>query len=84
LEYQLKRRSERLETYQRAIDLLTNYGWRNVSGRKYDVVNEFTIPFVRSANRVRIHGSPASVVAIDEVQKGFAMLNGAKRRRISL
>ena len=81
LEYQLKRRSERLETYQRAIDLLTDYGWRNLSGRKYDVVNEFTIPFVRSANRVRVHGSPASVAAMDEVQKGFAMLSGSKNDR---
>jgi hypothetical protein len=45
------------------------------------VVNEFTIPFVRSANRVRVHGSPASVAAIDEVQKGFAMSNVAKNDR---
>jgi hypothetical protein len=81
LEYQLKRRSERLETYQKAIDLLTDYGWRRVADRKYDVVNEFTIPFVRSANRVRVHGSPASVAAIDEVQKGFAMSNVAKNDR---
>jgi len=82
LEYQLKRRSERLETYQRSIDLLTDYGWRNVNGRKYDdVVTEFTIPFVRSANRVRVHGSPASIAAMDEVQQGFAMLSGSKNDR---
>jgi hypothetical protein len=81
LEYQLQRRSERLEIYQKAIDLLTDYGWRNVGGRKYDVVNDFTIPFVRSANILRVHGSPASVAAIDEVQKGFAMSNGAKNDR---
>ena len=27
LEYELKRRSERQETYQTAIDLLTDFGW---------------------------------------------------------
>jgi hypothetical protein len=48
------------------------------SGRKYDVVREFTIPFVRAANRVRVYGSPASIAAMDEIQEGFAMLNRAK------
>lgn len=78
LEYQLKRRSERQETYQKAIDLLTDRGWRTISDRKYDIVREFTIPFVQAANRVRIYGSPASVSAIDDIQDGFAMLNKAK------
>jgi len=78
LEYQLKRRSERQETYQTAIDLLTDWGWRETSDRKYDVVRDFTIPFVRTANRVRVYGSPASVAAMDEIQEGFAMLNRAK------
>jgi hypothetical protein len=77
LEYQLKRRNERQETYQTAIDLLTDWGWRS-SDRKYDVVHEFTIPFVRAANRVQVYGSPASIAAMDEIQEGFAMLNRAK------
>ena len=78
LEYQLKRRSERQETYQTAIDLLTDFGWRSTFDRKYDVVREFTVPFVRTANRVRVYGSPASIAAMDEIQEGFAMLNRAK------
>jgi hypothetical protein len=77
LEYSLKRRSERQETYKTAIDLLTDWGWRS-DDRKYDVVHEFTIPFVRAANHVRIYGSPASIAAMDEIQEGFAMLNRAK------
>jgi hypothetical protein len=79
LEYQLKRRSERQETYQAAIDLLTDFGWRTTTDRKYDVVRDFTIPFVRAANRVRVYGSPAAVAAIDEIQEGFAMSNRAKK-----
>ena len=78
LEDQMKRRSERKETYQAAIDLLTDLGWREISDRKYDVVREFTIPFVRTANRVRVYGSPASIAAMDEIQQGFAMSNKAK------
>ena len=78
LEYELKRRSERQETYQAAIDLLTDYGWRSTFDRKYDVVREFTIPFVQVANKVRLYGSPASIAAMDEIQEGFAMLNRAK------
>jgi hypothetical protein len=78
VEYQLKRRSERQETYQRAIDLLTDRGWRTISDRKYDVAREFTIPFVQAVNRVRVYGRPASVAAMDEIQDGFAMLNRAK------
>ena len=78
LEYHLKRRSERQETYQTAIDLLTDRGWREASDRKYDIIREFTIPFVRVANRVRVYGSPASIAAMDEIQEGFAMLNRAK------
>ena len=41
-------------------------------------MREFTIPFVRVANRVRVYGSPASIAAMDEIQEGFAMLNRAK------
>jgi hypothetical protein len=54
-ELQLKRRSERLENYQTAIDLLTDRGWRS-DDPKYDkaIVREFTIPFVRAVNRVRV------------------------------
>jgi hypothetical protein len=78
LEYQLKRRSERQETYQTAIDLLTDRGWRQISDPKYDIVREFTVPFVRTANRVRVYGGPASIAAMDEIQEGFAMSNRAK------
>jgi hypothetical protein len=78
-ELQLKRRSERLENYQTAIDLLTDRGWRS-DDPKYDkaIVREFTIPFVRAVNRVRVYGSPASIAAMDEIQDAFRMLNRAK------
>jgi hypothetical protein len=78
-ELQLKRRSDRRENYQTAIDLLTDWGWRS-GDPKYNegIVREFTIPFVRAANRVRVYGSPASIAAMDEIQNGFRMLNRAK------
>ena len=78
-ELSLKRRSERLEIYQQAIDLLTDRGWRS-DDPKYSraIVREFTIPFVRAANRLRVYGSPASIAAMDEIQDGFRMLNRAK------
>lgn len=78
LEYQLKRRSERQETYQTAIDLLSELDWRQAYDRKYDVVRDFTMPFLRAANRVRVYGSPESVAAMDEIQDGFAKRNSAK------
>jgi len=76
----LKRRGERLENYQTAIDLLTDFGWRS-GDPKYDeaVEREFSIPFVRAANRVRIYGSPATIAAIDEIQNALRMRNIAKR-----
>ncbi len=77
-EYRMKRRAERQETYQAAIDLLTDWGWRSFDP-KFDIVSEFTIPFVRVANRVRVYGSPASVAAVDEIQRGFAMLNKSEK-----
>ncbi len=76
-EVELRRRDERLETYQKAIDLLTDFGWRS-GDKNYDIEQAFTIPFVRAANRVRVHGSPASVAAVDEIQGGFAKWNEAK------
>jgi hypothetical protein len=76
-EAELRRRDSRLETYQKAIDLLTDFGWRS-GDKDYDVVHEFSIPFVRAANRVRVHGSPASVAAMDEVQLALAQMNRAK------
>src|SRR3989442_1734310 len=57
---------------------VTVFGWRSIFDRKSDVVREFTIPFVRTANRVGVYGSPASIAAMDEIQEGFAMLNRAK------
>jgi hypothetical protein len=76
-EYQVKRRGERQETYQTAIDLLTDWGWRSDTDPNFDVVRDFTIPFVRAANRVRVYGSPASIAAMDAIQEGFAKLNRA-------
>ena len=67
LEYQLKRRSERQETYQTVIDLLSEFGWRVSFDKKYDVLKDFNLPFLRAANRVRVYGSPATVAAIDEI-----------------
>lgn len=77
-EAELRRRDSRLETYQKAIDLLTDFGWRIRGDKPYDIENEFTIPFVRAANRVRVHGSPASVAAMDEVQRALDKMNHAK------
>lgn len=76
-EVELRRHDERLETYQKAIDLLTDFGWR-YGDKSYDIKQAFTIPFVRAANRVRVHGSPDSVAAMDEIQVGFAKWNDAR------
>jgi hypothetical protein len=76
-EAELRRRDSRLETYQKAIDLLTDFGWR-YGNKDYDTKHEFTIPFVRAANRVRLHGSPATIAAMDEIQQGLAKWNQAK------
>ena len=78
LEYQLKRRSERQETYQTVIDLLSEFGWRVSFDKKYDVLKDFNLPFLRAANRVRVYGSPATVAAIDEIQLALQMGNRAK------
>jgi hypothetical protein len=79
-EVELQRRNERLETYQKAIDLLTDFGWR-YGDKDYDVKRDFNVPFVRAANRVRVHGSPATVAAMDEIQSGFGRLNDSKTER---
>ena len=81
------RRSERREAYQTAIDLLTDWGWQSTLAAtssqrwfrrpQYNVVEEFTIPFVRAANRIRLYCSDASIAAIDQAQEGFALLNAA-------
>ncbi len=72
------RRAERKDNYQTAIDLMTDWGWRDGQDKTFDVVRDFTIPFVRAANRVRVYGSPASVAAMDEIQIGFHHLNRAR------
>ena len=79
-EVELRRRDERLETYQKAIDLLTDFEWR-YGDKDYDVKRDFNVPFVRAANRVRVHGSPATVAAMDEIQSGFGRLNDSKTER---
>jgi len=73
-----KRRGERQEAYLTVINLLTDWGWQTASPKRgYDVVREFSIPFVRAANAIRVCGSPASIAAIDEIQNGLAQLNKA-------
>ncbi len=76
-EYLQTRRSERQATYQAALDLMGDWGWRT-GDSSFDVVREFTIPFVRCANRVRVYGSPASIAAIDKIQSGFSKLNAVQ------
>ena len=78
-EYRPELRDKRQETYQTAIDLLSDWGWRgDGQDPDYDVVRDFNIPFVRVANRIRIYGSPASIAAMDEIQDGFARRNRAE------
>jgi hypothetical protein len=76
------RRDERKQTYAAAMDLLADYGWR-IGEPDYavNVVQEFTIPFLHAANRVRLYGSPASVAAMDELQEAFACVNAARTDR---
>jgi len=50
----MRAEGERQETYQTAIDLLTDLGWREDYDRSFGVVKDFTIPFVRAANRVLV------------------------------
>ena len=71
----VKRRGDRLASYQKAIDLLTDWEWRR-GDRKYDkaVVREFTLPFVHAANQMRVYGSPATIAAMDEIQIAFGAL----------
>jgi hypothetical protein len=78
-ERRAKRRGERQETYQTAIDLLTELGWRWGDDPEYEVVRDFNLPFLRAANRVRVYGSPASIAAVDEIQEGLARWNRAER-----
>jgi hypothetical protein len=74
------RRNERKQTYAAAIDLLTDYGWRRQyePGYNANIVQEFTIPFIHTANRVRLYCSPASIAAMDELQEAFTSLNAAR------
>ena len=57
-EVELRRRDNLLETYQKAIDLLTDFAFRS-NDKDYDVEHEFSIPFVRAANRVRSPWKPS-------------------------
>jgi hypothetical protein len=79
-EYQMKRRSERQEAYLLAIDVLTEWQWRD-GDPDFDVKKDFTLKFVRAASRVRIYGSPASIAALDEIQTGLAMRNRANSKK---
>jgi hypothetical protein len=51
---------------------------QNEPGYSANIVQEFTIPFVRMANHVRLYCSPASIAAMDAVQEAFASLNAAR------
>src|SRR5262249_27462393 len=73
-----KRRSERQTTYLMTMDLVTDWGWES-DEPGYDVERRFSLPFVRASNRVRLYGSPASVAAIDDMQRGLNLLNKAQR-----
>jgi hypothetical protein len=74
------RRNERQQTYVAAIDLLTDHDWRTQYEPSYsaNIVQEFTIPFLHTANRVRLYCSPASIAAMDELQEAFASGNVAR------
>ncbi len=73
-----QRRLERRKVYEAAIDLLSDYSWDSADpDAQADVVDRFTKPFVQMVNRMRIYGSPESVAAVDEIQRGFALLNDA-------
>ncbi len=74
------RRNERQQTYVAAIDLLTDHDWRTQYEPSYsaNIVQEFTIPFLHTANRVRLYCSPASIAAMDELQEAFASGNAAR------
>jgi hypothetical protein len=73
----ISRRDERQETYQIVLDLLSDWGWRQGTN-DYDVVRDFSIPFVRAANRVRVYGSPGTIAAMDAIQDGLALSNRAQ------
>src|SRR5438067_1115566 len=79
MEYQIERRKERKEAYLTAIDLVTDWQWRE-GDPDFDVVRDFSILFVRSATRVRLYGSPASIAAVDHIQEGLAELNRARNK----
>jgi hypothetical protein len=79
-EYQLKRRAERQETYQTAIDLLTDMQWRASCDFQFDMVRDFTIPFIHTANKMRVYGSPESIAAMDEIQEAFSRSNRAMEK----
>lgn len=79
--YEQTRRGERQAAYQTVIDLLSDWGWRAEYVKGFDIVRDFTIPFVRAANRVRVYGSPASVAAVDEIQESLALLESGQHKQ---
>jgi hypothetical protein len=55
---------------------LNDFSWDLETGDPdYDVVKAFSKPFVRVASRIRIYGSPESVAAVDEIQRGLHLSN---------
>jgi hypothetical protein len=81
LEHQLERRRERKEAYLKAIDLVTDWQWREQYDPDFDILKDFTILFVRSATRIRLYGSPVSIAAVDEIQEGLHKLNEANEKQ---
>ena len=59
------------------IDLLAEWGWRQEYDPDFDVIRDFTVPFVKAANGIRVYGSPACVAAMDEIQEALDILNKA-------
>jgi hypothetical protein len=76
-----RRRDERREVYKTAIDLLSDLGWREGRDPEFDVERDFSRPFVRAINGVRLYGSPESVAAADELQDAFHKSNNAKSEK---
>jgi uncharacterized protein with von Willebrand factor type A (vWA) domain len=81
IEYVLKRRHERQEAYQAAIDLLNDFHWRIAYDPHFDVVRDFNLPFLHASGRMRVYGSPESIAAVDEVMEALTKLNEGKDKK---
>jgi hypothetical protein len=74
-----RRRDERKQAYQVAIDLIADWFWDTDSPpADYDVLTSFTKPFVHAANAVRVYGSDRALAAIDRFQTGLTGFNAVQ------